>query len=148
MGAKEVLDKIRDEVAPVKQALGQVLEKLEPTRQFLGKAWDVAQPAFDHGRSEAAAALFSGSAYVMYQRSAPGPEDAKGLTPEGVAPEGLTFEGIATEANAPEGITSEGIAQPLVSPEKPMGMDELRALAREAKAARGMEPECDNELEL
>lgn len=33
-----------------------------------GQIWDGAKPMFDHGRTEAAAALFSGNAHVMYMR--------------------------------------------------------------------------------
>jgi hypothetical protein len=30
--------------------------------------WDAAKPMFDHGRTELAAALFTGHSYVMYMR--------------------------------------------------------------------------------
>jgi hypothetical protein len=32
----------------------------------LGQVWDAAKPMFDHGRSEVAAAIFSGHGHVMY----------------------------------------------------------------------------------
>jgi hypothetical protein len=35
----------------------------------MGQVWDAAKPFFDHGRSEAAAALFNANPYVMYQRT-------------------------------------------------------------------------------
>lgn len=143
MGAKKVLEQIREELEPAKQALGQAREKAEPVRQVLGQAWDLVKPAFDHGRSEMAAALFSGSAYVMYQRSEPGLGETKGLSPEGIAPEGLAPEGSTPDTPAPEGLAPE-----LANSEKALGMNELRALARATEAARGNEPERDTELEL
>jgi hypothetical protein len=42
-----------------------------------GAVWDGAKPMFDHGRSEAAAALFSGAGYVMYQRGTAGIEQGQ-----------------------------------------------------------------------
>lgn len=37
-----------------------------------GKLWESALPLFNHGRTEAAAALFSGSAHVMYMKGQDG----------------------------------------------------------------------------
>jgi hypothetical protein len=37
-----------------------------------GQLWDAAKPMFDHGRTEAAAALFIGNAHVMYMKGQDG----------------------------------------------------------------------------
>jgi hypothetical protein len=37
-------------------------------KEIGGQVWDGAKPMFDHGRTELAAALFSGHGYVMYMR--------------------------------------------------------------------------------
>jgi hypothetical protein len=47
-------------------------------RDGLGQLWDAAKPAFDHGRTEAAAALFHGaSGHVMYMRGQDGVEQGQ-----------------------------------------------------------------------
>jgi hypothetical protein len=57
-------------------------------KELGGQIWDAGKPLFDHGRTEAAAALFSGHAHVMYmhgqQPSAQGQEQAQpiDLTPQ------------------------------------------------------------------
>jgi hypothetical protein len=51
---------IRDLAAPLKEAAAQL--------------WDGAKPMFDHGRAEAAAALFAGHAHVMYMKGPDGVE--------------------------------------------------------------------------
>lgn len=80
--------------------LGAVMESLkEGIGAFvdgIGKAFDVVQQdpalsgAWDHGRSEIAAGLFGGSAYVMYPKNAQSqPEHKEALepSPEVQAPE-------------------------------------------------------------
>lgn len=47
-----------------------------------GQIWDGLAPSFNHGRSEAAAALFSGNAYVMYMRDQNGIGQAQDQTKE------------------------------------------------------------------
>jgi hypothetical protein len=42
-----------------------------------GAVWDGMAPMVNHGRSEAAAALFNGNAYVMYQRGTAGVEQGQ-----------------------------------------------------------------------
>ena len=53
-------ESIRDIAAPLKEVAGQL--------------WDGLKPMFDHGRAEAAAALFAGHAHVMYMKGADGVE--------------------------------------------------------------------------
>ncbi|QJW93236.1 hypothetical protein [Frigoriglobus tundricola] len=53
-------ESIRDAAASLKEVAGQL--------------WDAAKPMFDHGRTEAAAALFIGNAHVMYMKGADGVE--------------------------------------------------------------------------
>lgn len=42
-----------------------------------GQLWDGMKPMFDHGRTEAAAALFSGHAHVMYMKGQEGIEQGQ-----------------------------------------------------------------------
>lgn len=42
-----------------------------------GQMWDSAKPMFDHGRTEVAAALFSGNAHVMYMKGPKGIEQGQ-----------------------------------------------------------------------
>lgn len=42
-----------------------------------GQLWDGAKPMFDHGRTEAAAALFIGNAHVMYMKGQEGAAPAQ-----------------------------------------------------------------------
>jgi hypothetical protein len=42
-----------------------------------GQLWDGVKPMFDHGRSEAAAALFAGHAHVMYMQGEKGVEQGQ-----------------------------------------------------------------------
>jgi hypothetical protein len=51
-------DSIRDAGAALKDLGGQI--------------WDAGKPMFDHGRTEAAAALFAGHAHVMYMHGQEG----------------------------------------------------------------------------
>jgi len=45
-----------------------VKEAASTLKDIGGQIFDGAKPMFDHGRSEAAALLFSGNAHVMYMR--------------------------------------------------------------------------------
>lgn len=58
-------------------------------RSIAGQVWDNAKPMFDHGRTELAAALFSGHAHVMYMKGQEGVDTSResdkgqaNLTPE------------------------------------------------------------------
>jgi hypothetical protein len=52
------------------KAIGEGLkEGIMAFRDGLGQVWDAATPMFDHGRTELAAALFSGHAHVMYMHN-------------------------------------------------------------------------------
>jgi hypothetical protein len=45
---------------------GEQPSLLETIREAGGQIWDSMKPMFDHGRTEAAAALFAGHGHVMY----------------------------------------------------------------------------------
>jgi hypothetical protein len=47
---------------------------LATAREIGGQLWDNAKPMFDHGRTEAVAALFAGHAHVMYMHNEKGVE--------------------------------------------------------------------------
>ena len=66
---KEMFDLAKDAAA----GLG------EAAKDMGGKMWDTVAPMANHGKSEVAAALFTGNAYVMYQK------DPKSLESEGQA---------------------------------------------------------------
>jgi hypothetical protein len=56
---------------------------LSQMKEMGGEAWDAAKPAFDHGRTEAAAALFNGSSgHVMYMRGTQGVEQGQDQAPD------------------------------------------------------------------
>ncbi len=44
-----------------------------------GQLWDGMKPMFDHGRTEAAAALFAGHAHVLYMKGPEGSEQGQDL---------------------------------------------------------------------
>ena len=46
-----------------------IKEAASSLKDIGGAIWDGLKPAFDNGRTEAAAALFSGNAYVLYSKS-------------------------------------------------------------------------------
>ena len=54
----------RDFIEQVKS--GESPSLAQSLKETGGQLWDAAKPMFDHGRSELAAALFAGHAYVMY----------------------------------------------------------------------------------
>jgi hypothetical protein len=51
-----------------------VREAAATLKEVAGHLWDGAKPLFDHGRTEAAAALFIGNAHVMYMKGQDGAE--------------------------------------------------------------------------
>ncbi len=58
-----LLESIREAAGALKEAGGQL--------------WDGMRPMFDHGRTEAAAALFAGHAHVMYMKGPEGIEQGQ-----------------------------------------------------------------------
>ena len=50
---------------------------LSPVQEIGGAIWDGGKGLFDHGRTEMAAALFSGQAHVMYMRGQEGIEQGQ-----------------------------------------------------------------------
>lgn len=87
----------------------------EVLRELAGKVWDEAKPSFDHGRSELISGLMTGNSFVMYPRAEQAAEQQAELP-------------MAVEVGEPE---------------KPMNMDQLRALAREMEADRASAQERD-----
>ena len=60
---------------------------LSTMKEVGGAMWDGAKPAFDHGRTEAAAALFhDADGHVMYMRGAQGVEQGQDKAPEHGSP--------------------------------------------------------------
>jgi hypothetical protein len=49
--------------------MSKTREILESLKEAGGQAWDASKPMFDHGRTELAAAVFSGHGHVMYMHS-------------------------------------------------------------------------------
>ena len=58
-----LLESIREAAGALKEAGGQL--------------WDSMKPMFDHGRTEAAAALFAGHGHVMYMKGQEGIEQGQ-----------------------------------------------------------------------
>jgi hypothetical protein len=54
-----------------------VKEAASSVREIGGEIWDGLKPMFDHGRTEAAALLFSGQGHVMYMRGQEGIEQGQ-----------------------------------------------------------------------
>lgn len=54
--------------------LETIKEAASTIKDLGGRLWDEAKPMFDHGRSEAAALLFTGQSYVMYMKAGQGAE--------------------------------------------------------------------------
>ncbi len=57
-------------------------------KEIGGQIWDGLKPMFDHGRTEAAAALFSGQGHVMYMRGQEGIEQGQDQEQAKEMPEG------------------------------------------------------------
>src|SRR5579863_10182394 len=62
-----------------------IKEAASSMKEIGGQIWDGLAGMFNHGRSEAAAALFSGNAYVMYMKGQEGIEQGQDQVKE--APE-------------------------------------------------------------
>lgn len=60
---------------------GEQPSLLETIREAGGQIWDSMKPMFDHGRTEAAAALFAGHAHVMYMNGQEGVEQGQDQVP-------------------------------------------------------------------
>lgn len=56
------------------KSLQSVREAAEAAKSIGGQIWDGVKPMFDHGRTELAAAIFSGHAHVMYMKGNDGVE--------------------------------------------------------------------------
>ena len=54
-----------------------IKEAASSLKNIGGQIWDGMKPMFDHGRTEAAAALFSGNAHVMYMKGQEGIEQGQ-----------------------------------------------------------------------
>lgn len=59
----------------------QVREAAGNAKAIGGQIWDGMKPMFDHGRTELAAALFTGHAHVMYMKGQDGVEHDKAIEP-------------------------------------------------------------------
>jgi hypothetical protein len=57
----------------------RIQQAAEGAKNIAGQMWDGAKPMFDHGRTELAAALFTGQAHVLYMKGQEGPD--KGVEP-------------------------------------------------------------------
>jgi hypothetical protein len=57
--------------------LDGIKEAASALKDIGGKIWDEAKPMVDHGRSEVAALLHTGQAYVMYPRNQHGNDQAQ-----------------------------------------------------------------------
>jgi hypothetical protein len=65
----------------------RIQQAAEGAKGIAGQMWDGAKPMFDHGRTELAAALFSGHAHVMYMKSQEGHDNGVEPAKEHVQPE-------------------------------------------------------------
>ncbi len=54
-----------------------IREAAASLKEVGGQLWDASKPMFDHGRTEAAAALFIGNAHVMYMKAPEGVEQGQ-----------------------------------------------------------------------
>jgi hypothetical protein len=54
-----------------------VKEAAASLKEIGGQLWDGMKPMFDHGRTEAAAALFSGHGHVLYMKGQEGVEQGQ-----------------------------------------------------------------------
>jgi hypothetical protein len=69
---KKFIEQIKSGEQPT--LVESIKEAASSLRDIGGQIWDGAKPMFDHGRAEAAAALFLGNAHVMYMRGKEGVE--------------------------------------------------------------------------
>lgn len=73
--ARAFFEDIKDGQQP--SLLENIREAAASLKEVGGQLWDGGKPMFDHGRTEAAAALFAGHAHVMYMRSQDGVEQGQ-----------------------------------------------------------------------
>lgn len=63
--------------------LESIREAAGALKEMGGQLWDGMKPMFDHGRTEAAAALFSGHGHVMYMKGQEGIEQGQDQVKDG-----------------------------------------------------------------
>jgi len=78
MSSKKFFEQLKNGQEPT--LLESIKEAASALREAGGQLWDAAKPMFDHGRTEAAAALFIGNAHVMYMKGNEGDEQGKDQT--------------------------------------------------------------------
>jgi hypothetical protein len=69
------LEELKDGQQP--SLLENIREAAVSLKEIGGQLWDGMKPMFDHGRTEAAAALFAGHAHVMYMRGQDGVDQGR-----------------------------------------------------------------------
>lgn len=67
---KQFFEQVKSNEAP--SLAESIREAAGAARNIGGQLWDSVKPMFDHGRTELAAALFSGHAHVMYMKGVDG----------------------------------------------------------------------------
>lgn len=77
---KQFFQHIKDGESPT--LVQSIQEAAGAAKSMGGQLWDGLKPMFDHGRTELAAALFSGHAHVMYMRGQEGIEQGQDQAPE------------------------------------------------------------------
>lgn len=73
--SKQYLEQLKQNEAP--SLAESVRDAAEAAKSIGGQLWDGIKPMFDHGRTELAAALFTGHAHVMYMKGNDGVEQEK-----------------------------------------------------------------------
>ncbi len=72
---KQFFEQIKSGEQPT--LIDAIKEAASSMKEIGGQLWDGMKPMFDHGRTEAAAALFSGQAHVMYMKGQDGVEQGQ-----------------------------------------------------------------------
>ena len=72
---KEFFEQIKAGQQPT--LLESIREAASALKEAGGQLWDGMKPMFDHGRTEAAAALFAGHAHVLYMKGPEGNEQGQ-----------------------------------------------------------------------
>ncbi len=76
MSSKKFFEQLKDGQEP--SLMETIREAASAIREAAGQVWDGAKPMFDHGRTEAAAALFHGATgHVMYMHGQEGIEQGQ-----------------------------------------------------------------------
>jgi hypothetical protein len=75
MSSKKFFEQLKNGQEPT--LLESIKEAASALREAGGQLWDAAKPMADHGRSELAAALFTGHGYVMYMKGQEGNEQGQ-----------------------------------------------------------------------